>query len=55
MAQLFLRAQWFDWYAKPVRGFLALSEYADFDRRTLSQYGMQPAVMSSCSIRRENR
>ena len=32
-----IRHQPFNWYAEPSRGFLALLEYADFDRRTLSQ------------------
>src|SRR5436190_14656058 len=40
---------------KPLRGFFAILEHADFDRRTLSQYGMQLAVMNSCSISSENR
>src|SRR6266550_3759110 len=41
--------------AKPLRGFFAILEHADFDWRTLSQYGMQLAVMNSCSIGSENR
>jgi hypothetical protein len=38
-----------------LRGFFAILEHANFDRRTLSQYGMQPAVMNSCGICSENR
>src|SRR5437762_11777085 len=50
-----LRSQQLNRNAKPLRGLFAILEHADFDRRILSQYGMQLALMNSRSIGSENR
>src|SRR2546430_11019995 len=42
-------------HTEPFRGFSAVLKDADVDRRTLSQQGVQPAIMNHRGIRRENR
>src|SRR6266508_5052102 len=40
---------------EPLRGFRAVPEYTDFDRRTLSQDSMKSGIMNGCRIRSKNR
>ena len=49
-----LRRQQFERDTEPFRGFFAILEYRDLDRRTFSQQGKQPGVMNECGIGSEN-
>jgi len=50
-----IRTYQLDRDAEPPRSFLALVEYADFDRRTLGDQGMKSPIMNDRRIRRKNR
>src|ERR1051325_2048396 len=53
--ELHSHQQSFDWHVEPLDCFLPIFENTNIDRRTLSQYSVQPCVMNHCRIGSKNR